>query len=338
VTPDDGRLAIGSGVVSGMAAQHHFGDGPITRWLEPWATAEILSEDAFGGAVVDCTTRPSEVAPYPWVNPVAGPFGIRGAEPGSTVAVHLVSLRPARSWGVSTVATGFGLLSGWRAEAAGIGDDAERWWIWEVDEDAGVLRAAMSAGQSLEIPLAPFHGIVALAPPHHERRLSVNQGSYGGNLDLGVLKAGTTLYLRSSTHGAHLYLGDGHYAQGDGELAGTAVEGALRTTIRTVAATGQLPIDAPCIETDDHIGVVGWGRPLEDAVRSASIGLVTWIAELSGLQPVEAEQLVSQVASIKLGNVVNPLYTTAALIPKRHVPGSSTILAGTHHSFRTAGP
>jgi amidase len=85
-------------------------------------------------------------------------------------------------------------------------------------------------------------------------------------------------------------------------------------------------IEWPRIETDRGIGVVGCARPLEDAVRIASHGLIRWVANLCGLGIQDAHELVSQTCQIRIGNLVNPLYSVAVFIDKRWLPGTPVVL------------
>ena len=163
-----------------------------------------------------------------------------------------------------------------------------------------------------------------------EVRLSVTPGEFGGNLDLPDLGPGTTLYLRSNVDGGHLYLGDGHFAQGDGEITGTAVEGALDATLIVERVCSNPTFDWPRMETDLHIGVIGCARPLEDAVRIAASGMVRWISELSCLDAADAHQLVSQCCELRIGNLVNPTFSVCCRLPKHALPRREPIMGDAH--------
>lgn len=312
----------------------HFGGHAPTRTVAPGDPFRVFTEDCFSGGLTSIDGEPRAVAPYPRVNPLTGPVAIDGVRAGDSVAIHLIRLEPARDWGVATVSPSFGLLSGTRLNPNLQPEQDERVWIWRLDRGRGTLRTDTVSGPPLEVPLAPFHGTVGVAPAHGEVRLSVVPGDFGGNLDLPDLGAGATLYLRANVDGAHLYLGDGHYVQGDGEIAGTAVEGALNTTL----AVDRLPpcpgLDWPRIETDLEIGVVGCARPLEDAVRIAAAGLVRWVAEIGGLDLPDAHQLVSQACRLRIGNLVNPLFTVGCMIAKSRLPGGAAIMGGAHGRLR----
>jgi acetamidase/formamidase len=125
-----------------------------------------------------------------------------------------------------------------------------------------------------------------------------------------------------------------NYAQGDGELAGTAVEGALNTRLVFEVLDARDAIEWPRIETDGEIGVVGCARPLEDAVRIATAGLVAWVSQLCALSTLDAYQFVSQTCRVRIGNLVNPLYSVAAFVPKALLPGRPVAFGGIHRALR----
>jgi acetamidase/formamidase len=131
--------------------------------------------------------------------------------------------------------------------------------------------------------------------------------------------------------GALFSIGDGHYAMGDGELCGVAVEGATKTLL-TIELLKQVDCPWPHLENDDEIMVAGSARPLEDAVRIAHTQLVRWVME-SGLSLTDSYQLVSQAATTRIGNVVDPNYTVVGKIAKRYLPEHDWMM-GTHSKLR----
>ena len=292
----------------------------------------VFTEDCFSGLLTATDGQPRAVAPFPYVNPLTGPIAVEDVQPGDLLAIHLAHLAPARMWGVATVSPDFGALSGTQRGPNLQAPQTEQVWIWTVDQAAARLTTptADGSGRVLSAPLRPFHGSLGVAPAHGEVRSCVVPDMFGGNLDLPDLGAGATLYLRANVEGAMVSIGDGHLTQGDGELAGTAVEGALHTTLIFDVAPTDDAVAWPRIETDGEIGVVGCARPLEDAVRIASAGLVHWVAHLCGLSVPDAHQWVSQVVRLRIGNLVNPLYTVAAFVPKHDLPGSPPVLDGVH--------
>ena len=292
----------------------------------------VFTEDCFSGRLTSVDGRPREVAPFPRVNPLTGPIAVEGVRAGDLVAIHLVSLTPARDWAVATVSPNFGALSGTRNNPNLQPEQGEKVWIWRVDAKNGLV-TTRAGGVDIHAPLRPFHGSLGVAPPHGEIRASVVPDSFGGNLDIPDLAAGATLYLRANVDEAKVYIGDGHFAQGDGELAGTAVEGALETELRFGACEGD-DILWPRLETDTEIAVIGCARPLEDAVRIAAEGLVRWVSSMCSLPLQDAHQLVSQTCRLRVGNLVNPLYSVAAFVSKERLPNRPTIFQNLHDRLR----
>jgi acetamidase/formamidase len=239
--------------------------------VRPGDTLTVRTPDCFGGAVRTPADLPSRVCAMPYVNPLAGPFLVEGAEPGDTLAVDL--------------------------------------------------------------PLVPMLGTVGVAPAL-EARASVDCGPYGGNMDTPELVAGTTLYLGVNVHGGLLALGDGHARQGDGEACGVAVETAM-TTVMTVELIKGVPTPWPRIESDTAIMSVGCARPLEDAYRIGHHDLVGWVASLTGLDPLDAYQLISQAGRAPIGNVCDPHYSVVAALDRAYLRGAAPY-GGIHRRLRGA--
>ena len=308
-------------------AFHYAATAPVLT-ARPGERISVFTEDAFGGLLTTTSGQPRVVAPFPRVNPLTGPIAVEGVEASDVVAIHLFSLMPARDWGVSTISPNFGALSGTRNNPNFQPEQQEVVWIWRVEGD--VVTAKTERGAELRAPLRPFHGCLGVAPPHGEVRHAVVPDVFGGNLDIADVAAGATLYLRARVDGGLVHIGDGHYAQGDGELAGTAVERAMNTELVFGRVPAEDDIEWPRIETDREIGVVGCARPLEDAIRIASHGLIRWVSGLCGLGIQDAHELVSQTCRIRIGNLVNPLYSAAVFIDKRWLPGTAVVLGGAH--------
>ena len=316
------------------AYSFHFGGGEARLRARCGERLGVFTEDCFSGKLVSVDGKPREVAPFPRVNPLTGPIAVESVRAGEVLAIHLVSLTPARDWGVSTISPNFGALSGTRNTPNLQPEQAEKVWIWRLDRAAGVVVTTGADGREIRAPLRPFHGSLGVAPPHGEIRLSVVPDAFGGNLDISDLAAGATLYLRANVDEAMVYIGDGHFAQGDGELAGTAVEGALHTELLFENCGAVDSLVWPRLETDAEIAAIGAARPLEDAVRIAAHDLVRWVSQICGLTLADAHQLVSQLCRLRIGNLVNPLYTVAAFIDKAWLPGSPAVFGGAHRAFR----
>ena len=132
--------------------------------------------------------------------------------------------------------------------------------------------------------------------------------------------------------GALFALGDGHARQGDGEACGVAVETAMHAVLVVDLIKGA-PTPTPRIESDAALSSVGSARPLEDAYRMSQHDLVTWVGELTGLDTLDAYQLVAQAGRAPVGNVCDPNYTMLAQLDKRYVRGADAY-GGAHARLR----
>ncbi|WP_435826024.1 acetamidase/formamidase family protein [Micromonospora taraxaci] len=294
----------------------------------------VHTEDCFGGLVRGPADLPSQVCQMPYLNPVSGPFFVEDAEPGDTLAVHILSIEPTRDWGVSATFPYFGALTSTSHTATLQPPLDERVWMYDIDRTAGVVRyRATASDHTVDLPLDPMIGTIGVAPGAMESRSTIVPDYYGGNLDTPELRAGSTLYLGVNVHGALLALGDGHACQGQGEAIGVAVEIATSTTLAIEVIKG---IDAawPRLETETSIMSVGCARPLEDAYRMAHRDLTAWTVDLCGLQILDAYQLISQAGRAPIGNVCDPNYTVLAAIDKALLPQPRPAYRDAHARLR----
>lgn len=308
------------------------GRTPVLR-IHPGTGLRVACEDCFGGRVRTTDDLPSQVCDPHRLNPVSGPFHIVGAEPGDTLAVHIVAIEPTRDWGVSATYPAFGALTGTHQTPNLQTPLEERVWVYEVDRDGETVRFQDTNGRyRVDLPLEPMIGTIGVAPSGGEVRTSVVPDAHGGNLDSPQVRACTTVYLPVNTDGALLALGDVHARQGDGELCGVAVEIAAHVTVVVDLVKG-VAIPGPRLETDTHLMSVGCARPLEDAYRISQHDLVRWAAELTGLDTLDVYQLVSQAGTAHVGNVCDPNYTMIAAIDKTHLAGA-VAFGGIHQRLR----
>jgi acetamidase/formamidase len=317
------------------------GAAPVMR-IRPPAVLQVYTEDCFGGRVRSEQDLVSQVCEFPFLNPQTGPFYIEGAEPGDTVAVHFVSIEPARPVAASTTVPLFGALTGTHLTALLQDPLPEVVWLWELDAAARTCRfSARRSSFVMDLPMDPMHGTVGVAPANLEVRSALVPDAFGGNMDTPEMRAGVTCYLGVNVAGALLSLGDGHARQGEGETCGVAVECAMNTVLVVDLVKG-VPCPWPRLESDTHIMSVGSARPLEDAFRIAQHDMVTWVAELCGLDKLDAYQLVTQAVESPLANVCDTNYTSIAKMAKRYLgaagpggaAGSAGPMDGTHARLR----
>jgi acetamidase/formamidase len=175
-------------------------------------------------------------------------------------------------------------------------------------------------------------GTVGVAPAGGEARSSLVPDRFGGNMDTPQMRPGATCFLGVNVEGALFSIGDGHYRQGEGEACGTAVEGAMTTTLIVELIKGR-PTPWPRIEDDTHWMSIGSSRPLEDAWRIGMTDLVAWFGELYGLSAMDAYQLLSQVTEAPLANVVDANYSAVLKARKALLP-AATAYDGLHADLR----
>ena len=127
----------------------------------------------------------------------------------------------------------------------------------------------------------------------NEARSTIVPGPFGGNMDCSEVRAGNTVFLGVNVPGALLSFGDGHYAMGEGEIMGAAIEGAMNVEVYVELLKKQAT-PVPRIENADEVMFVGSGRPLEDAARIAFKAMVRWVQRSHGMTEMDAYQFVSQ--------------------------------------------
>jgi len=308
------------------------GVAPLAR-VTPGTALRLWSDDAFCGALRSATDLSSEKVDMRYVNPQTGPFHVEGAEPGDTLALHLVDLEPARDWGASAHIPFFGGLTSTPHTPTLQPSLPDRTYLYELDR-ANRTVAFVAAGSDLrvDLPLEPMLGTVGVAPAGGEVRSSLVPDAFGGNLDTPQMRAGTTCYLGVNVEGALFSVGDGHYRQGEGEACGTAVEGAMTTTLIVELIKGGGPA-WPRLEDDTHWMAVGSSRPLEDAWRIAQAELVQWFTTLYGLDATDAYQLLSQITEAPIANVVDANYSSVVKARKSLLPTASAY-GGMHAELR----
>ena len=287
---------------------------PVAR-LAPGDILETNTLDAFGNALQKPGDTRNKVHRY---NPLAGPFYVEGAEPGDTLAVKFLDLQVDGHQGVGVLASGALSAGGYTPML----NPAlpERSWFYPIDAGRGVaVFHALDSNYSVRIPLHPFLGCVGVAPADGEARSSAVPAEFGGNMDAPEASVGNTLYLPVNAPGALLYLGDGHAAMGDGELAGAAIEVPMRVRIEVELVKGQR-IEWPRFENNDAILAVGAYRPLDDALRIAFSQLIDWIHHDYGLSNLDAYELLSQVGKIHVTEMVDPNYLVVAGVEKKYLP------------------
>jgi acetamidase/formamidase len=300
--------------------KYTFGGVAPTHRIKPGTRIISWTEDCYDGAVTKPGQLPSKMQLPGHDNPQTGPFYVEGAEPGDTLVIRIEKLEPARDWAISSSFPGFGALNGTDRTAMLNPELPETVWFYDVDRARGVVRTRSQDGKlSWEVPLAPFLGCLGVSPAYGEARSTIVPDSFGGNMDCPEVRAGNTVYLGVRVPGALVSFGDGHFAMGEGEIMGAAVEGAMNVEL-TVDLIKHRDTPWPRIENGEWLMSVGAGRPLEDAARVAFKDMVQWVREKTGLAEMDAYQFVSQNARTPIIQIVDPNYTVLVKILKSRLP------------------
>ena len=266
---------------------------------------------------------------------VTGPLAIRGARPGDVLRVDVLALAMRTPYGVISNRHGLGALPGEFPQTPPPAADASALTpasynsvslFAPVRQHGGALYGELpfSAGtRSVRFPLAPFMGVMGVAPATSEKVHSVPPGDHGGNIDVNLLTVGSTLYLPVQVDGASFYVGDPHYAQGDGEVALTAMEASLRGTFRVSvlrgdaagAATGLLT--HPFVETDEAWVPIGLHTDLNEAMKNAVRAAITFLERTQGMERHVALAYLSAAADFEVSQVVDAVKGVHCVIRKR---------------------
>ena len=224
---------------------------------------------------------------------LTGPVAVRDAKPGMVLQVDILDVALRQDWGWNII----------RPLAGALPEDFDTGRTTIIPLDTEAMTAQLSWG--LTLPLAPFFGVMGVAPPPGWGRISTIQPrAHGGNLDNKMLGAGATLYLPVFADGALFSVGDGHAVQGDGEVCVTAIETALTGTFR-LTARGDMALDAPRAETEDQLITMGLHESLDRCAERAVRDMIAWITERTGLSRDDAYMLCSLAADLRITQCVN---------------------------------
>jgi acetamidase/formamidase len=238
---------------------------------------------------------------------LTGPIYVEGAKPGDMLEVRVRDLELRVPYGVNNTGPGSGVLPDLVAKPTPriIRTDAAR-------------KVAMLPG-GIELPLAPFLGIMAVAPPSDLITVnSVPPGRWGGNLDLRVLTVGATLYLPVFAEGALFYTGDPHALQADGEVDGTALEQSLTATLQFVLHKGAgHAMRGPRAEDAGNYYALGLDLQLDAAMKKAVQETVELLQQKGGMTAAEAYAVASMGVNFKVAEAVDSVQVIYGTIPKR---------------------
>jgi len=222
-----------------------------------------------------------------------GPVAVQGARPGDVLEVRINAIELAYDWGYNRI----------RPLSGALPDDFPDTHLMHIALDCERMVGTMPWG--LELPLKPFFGVMGVAPPPQWGMVStLPPRRNGGNLDNKELVAGTTLYLPIHVDGALFSAGDGHAAQGDGEVCVTAIETGLVGTFELHVRT-DMALEWPRAETPSHVITMAFDPDLDQCVVIALRLMIDLIVAQTGLTRAEAYTLCSLAADLRVTQVVN---------------------------------
>jgi acetamidase/formamidase len=280
---------------------------PVLR-IAPGDTVKTWSVDA-GGADARGERRSQGG------NPQTGPFFVEGAMPGDTLVVKLNRIRTNRNWaGSGSQVMPNALEPNYLAGLKWTPSFNSRWTI---DAAAGVARLEQPPDslKDFTAPLRPMLGCVAVAPNQENAIRTTDSGRFGGNMDYNQIVEGTTVYLPVYHPGALLFVGDGHAAQGDGELTGDALETSMDIEFTVDLIEGR-SIGHPLAENADHLISIGIGGSLDQALQMATSGLMRWLERDYKLAATDSAIVLGFAIEYDVVDLVGTQVSIAAKLPK----------------------
>lgn len=288
--------------------------GPRLR-IAPGDEVEIACVDASGGQVrLGMSTEEYLGIDRTRIHALTGPIWIEGAEQGDVLQVDLLSTRHC-GWGWSSIVEGLGLLK-----------DRFRdpyLFHWKLNDD---LTSSLAPAI---VPVRPFLGVMGVARNEDGSFRTRLPGAFGGNMDVRELCAGSKLYLPVFNRGALFSCGDGHAAQGDGEVCINGIECPLDVTLR-FHLHKQTHLESPLVEARDSARadaegdawiVVETGKDLLEAAKGATGRMIDLLVSRWGFSAVHAYILCSVAMRLRLSQVVNePVHTVTAALSKQILP------------------
>jgi len=257
-------------------------------------------------------------------NPLTGPFYIEGSKAGDVLQIKLIKISLNRPYAYTTEA----FVS--RSMPDSVVEQFKKPHIvkWKLDIENGFASpdSSFSTYDQLKefgVPLNPFLGCIGVAPLNKRNEiLSFFQGNFGGNLDYNRISQSAIVYLPVFHDGAYFYMGDGHANQGDGEIAGNALETSLDVgfTIKLIKSE-VLQLKYPRVEDSTYLMALGSNKKLESAVKIATAGLLQWLQSDYHLTLQEATQVMSTTMEYTIAEIADPEVVVVAKIKKELLKG-----------------
>ena len=248
-------------------------------------------------------------------NPQTGPFYIEGAIPGDTLSVKFNRIRLNRNSANSgTQIVPFALSPEYYRDAK-FGEKFSGEWKLDREKGQGSLAKPTERLKNFKVQLKPMLGCVGVAPSDKQAFRTGWLGSWGGNMDYSGIQEGTTVYLPVSQEGALLFIGDGHAAEGDGELTGDALETSMEVEFTVKLISGK-STDGPRAENEEYLMAMGIAGSLHDGLQQATTELAHWIENEYKLTPNETAIVLGSSIRYDIAEIVDPQVNVVAKVSK----------------------
>jgi acetamidase/formamidase len=279
--------------------------GGFSPKLEPALTVD--SGDRIDLEICQNLPPNRQLGPGPHL--LTGPIYVKNAEPGDVLEIHIEEVYPSLPVGFNAIRAGWGVFPEYFAAPK----------LGFIPLDLEQEFAEIPQGSDVKIPLHPFFGIMGVADSEVNRS-SIAPERYGGNMDNQELQLGTRLFLPVSVRGGLLSIGDGHSAQGDGEVNGTVIETSMNWTIK-IWLRKDLFYIFPFAEKATHIVIMGFYRTLDDAFDMAVKQTVNWLQKFAGFQEEDAYVFCSLAVNFRITQAVNnPRKGVHGMVPRSILP------------------
>ncbi|TFY66385.1 hypothetical protein EVG20_g4701 [Dentipellis fragilis] len=274
---------------------------PVVR-IKSGDTVTFDCLDASNGQITpNCDVSVLRTLDFSRLDQVNGPVFVEGAEPGDTLQIDVLSIETA-DWGWSAALKGFGLLHD------EFPDPAIK--FWNLDRENGF--AWFDQEKGIKVPLRPFCGEMGVAQAKKGPHSTIPPYHTGGNIDTRHMTVGSTLYLPVEVEGALFSCGDGHAAQGDGEVCGTAIETIVQAKFRFTVRKDKSYTKTPHFKTppitiqgEEYYCTSGVDSDLKEATRSAVRNMIDFLCAEKGLSRVDAYFLCSVAGDLRMHEVVD---------------------------------
>ena len=254
---------------------------PPVATVQSGAIVEVHTMEASDGQFeLGSTASDVETVSFDPIHPLTGPVAVEGASPGDVLAVTLLDIE-VDEWGWAAIVPGFGFLADRFTEPVYMG--------FEINPGA----THIAFNDKISVPLAPFPGVMGVAPATDSMLTTIPPRANGGNMDNRHMVEGTTIYFPVFVAGANVSIGDTHAAQGDGEVSGTAIEAGMKIRYRIEIVEGARPIEEPQYESDEYYAVTAFATTLDEAAVKATSYMIDYLIAEHALTPEEAYILCS---------------------------------------------